>query len=69
MYPFCCRLTRTAVAADTDLLATLRGDVAVGRWLDDGSSLVFRRGARTLFLDPSEGTSRPATRAHRVDFS
>ena len=28
----------TALAADTDLLATLRGDVAVGTWLDEGSS-------------------------------
>ena len=36
------------------------------RWLDDGSSLWYRDGTQALFLDPAEGTPRPATREDRV---
>lgn len=36
------------------------------RWLDDGSSLWYRDGTQALFLDPAEGTPRPATREDRA---
>ncbi len=45
---------------------TVRGGKVQARWLADGSSMRYRQGPRTMFVDPAEGLPRKATKEDRA---